>query len=131
MEVVFALDSDADAASTFKQNRPGATFESRDIRDVTEESVSKRVVAQLPQPVLFSGCAPCQPFIRRNTTRPEPDEDERVPLLQDFLIFIRACEPDIVFVENVAGIQDVRPTRIRPRTPFWTRRARLRARESK
>ena len=58
---------------------------------------------------MFCGCAPCQPFTKHNTIRPERDEDDRVPLLLDFLRFIRRCEPDIVFVENVPGIQNVCP----------------------
>ena len=109
MEVVFALDSDIDAARTFKRNFPSTTFESRDIRLVEEDSVHKLVVEQRPHPILFCGCAPCQPFTRQNTTRPDPHEDERVPLLLEFLRFIRRCEPDIAFVENVPGIQNVCP----------------------
>lgn len=109
MEVVFALDWDDDAASTFNRNFPSAAFEPRDIRLVEEDSVLKRVADQRPLPVLFSGCAPCQPFTRHNTTRPAPLEDDRVSLLLEFLRFIQACEPDIVFVENVPGIQNVCP----------------------
>ena len=109
MDVVFGLDSDADVARTFKRNFPSATFESRDIRLVEENSVHRLVVEQRPHLVLFCGCAPCQPFTRQNTTRPEPHEDDRVPLLLDFLRFIRKCAPDIVFVENVPGIQNVCP----------------------
>ncbi len=109
MEVVFALDWDADAARTFKHNFPSATFEPKDIRLVEEDSVQKLVAAQRPQPVLFCGCAPCQPFTKQNTTRPNPHEDDRVPLLLEFLRFIQRCKPDIVFVENVPGIQDFSP----------------------
>lgn len=109
MDVVFALDWDADAGRTFKRNFPKATFESRDIREVDEDHVHALVAEQHPHHVLFCGCAPCQPFSKQNTTRPEPDEDDRVPLLLDFLRFIRNCEPDIVFVENVPGIQKVHP----------------------
>ena len=109
MEVVFALDWNADAERTFRQNFPSATFKAGDIRQIEENAVRKLVDRERPHPVLFCGCAPCQPFSRQNTTRPRPDEDERVPLLLEFLRFIRKCEPDIVFVENVPGIQDVSP----------------------
>ena len=109
MDIVFALDWDADAERTFQRNFPSAAFESRDIREVEEDSVHKLVVKHRLHPVLFCGCAPCQPFTKQNTTRPEPEEDERVPLLLEFLRFIRKCEPDIVFVENVPGIQNVCP----------------------
>ncbi len=109
MDVVFALDWDTDAADSFKLNFPAAAFELGDIRRVNENSIRKLVDRQRPHPVLFCGCAPCQPFTRQNTTRPAPAEDERVPLLLEFLRFIRKCEPDIVFVENVPGIQNVCP----------------------
>ena len=109
MDVVFALDWDADAGRTFKRNFPKATFESTDIRNVDEDRVHELVAEQHPHHVLFCGCAPCQPFTRQNTTRPEPDKDDRVPLLLEFLRFIRRCEPDVVFVENVPGIQNVHP----------------------
>lgn len=109
MDVVFALDWDADAGRTFKRNFPSATFMAEDIRQVDEDSIRELVDQQRPHPVLFCGCAPCQPFTRHNTTRPEPDDDDRVPLLLEFLRFIRKCQPDIVFVENVPGIQNVSP----------------------
>ena len=109
MDVAFAVDWDADASQTYKRNFPRAIFDSKDIRKVHEDRVHKLVAEQRPHHVLFCGCAPCQPFTKQNTTRPEPDEDDRVPLLLEFLRFIRRCQPDVVFVENVPGIQNVRP----------------------
>ena len=108
MDVVFALDSDSDAKQTFELNFPAATFEPADIRDTSEDVAYELVAKQRPNPILFCGCAPCQPFTKHNTVRPERDEDDRVPLLLDFLRFIQRCEPDIVFVENVPGIQNLR-----------------------
>ena len=109
MDIVFALDWDADAGRTFQRNFPEATFEAKDIREVDEATVHKLMAEHRPSPVLFCGCAPCQPFTKQNTTRPDPNEDDRVPLLLEFLGFIQRCQPDIVFVENVPGIQNVRP----------------------
>ncbi len=62
MEVSFALDRDPDARKTFKANFPDAHFEFADIREIDIEAVRLRVEAAHPEPVLFSGCAPCQPF---------------------------------------------------------------------
>ena len=109
MDVVFALDWDSDARQTFGLNFPAATFEPTDIRDTSDDVLYELVAKQRPNPILFCGCAPCQPFTKHNTIRPERDEDDRVPLLLDFLRFIQRCEPDIVFVENVPGIQNVCP----------------------
>ena len=108
MEVVFALDWDPDAKETFEKNFPSAKFVFTDIRNTTVDSVHKLVASATPHPVLFCGCAPCQPFSKQNTTLPEPDKDDRVPLLLEFLRFIQGCKPDIVFVENVPGIQKLR-----------------------
>ena len=105
MEISFALDNDPDAKATFEANFPGTHFEYADIRDISVDAVRLRVEAERPNPVLFSGCAPCQPFTKQNTKRPELDHDERVPLLARFGSFVESCRPDLVFVENVPGLQ--------------------------
>ena len=105
MEIVYALDRDADAESTFRKNFPSSTFERNDIRNASVGKVRRLTDDRRPAPILFCGCAPCQPFTRQNTTQPAPDEDERVPLLSYFSRFIEECKPDVVFVENVPGLQ--------------------------
>ena len=105
MEIVYALDRDTDSARTFEMNFPSSCFERTDIREASVDTVCRLIDDLRPAPILFCGCAPCQPFTKQNTTRPEPDEDERVPLLSHFARFIEECEPDVVFVENVPGMQ--------------------------
>ncbi|MCY3773075.1 MAG: DNA cytosine methyltransferase [Gemmatimonadetes bacterium] len=105
MGISFALDHDANARKSFKANFPDVHFEPEDIRDVSVELVRQRVDSERPSPVLFSGCAPCQPFSKQKTKRPSLDEDERVPLLAHFARFVEGCKPDLVFVENVPGLQ--------------------------
>ena len=105
MEIAFALDHDADARASFEANFPDAHFEFADIRKVSVEAVRSRVEAERSYPSLFSGCAPCQPFTKQNTTRPKLDRDERVPLLTYFARLVEECQPDLVFVENVPGLQ--------------------------
>lgn len=115
MEIAFALDHDADAKATFRANFPKAHFELAKIQRVDAEDIRRRVDAARPRPVLFSGCAPCQPFSRQKTTRPPLDDDERAPLLTAFARLVAACKPDIVFVENVPGIESPGSG---PRQPF-------------
>ena len=105
MEISFALEHDAEAKATFEANFPGAHFEFADIRNVSVDAVRFRVEAERPNPVLFSGCAPCQPFTKQNTKRPKLDQDERVLLLARFGHLVESCRPDLVFVENVPGLQ--------------------------
>lgn len=105
MDIAFALDRDPDAKKTFQANFPNAHFEFTDIYEVDCEAVRIRVTKEQPNPVLFSGCAPCQPFTKQVTRRPKPEQDERVPLLTHFADLVECCRPDLVFVENVPGLQ--------------------------
>ena len=105
MDIVFALDWDQDSQLTFQTNFPSVHFELADIRETSPSYIRSLVDAQRPDPVLFCGCAPCQPFTKQNTTRRPDDKDDRLPLLSYFADLVERCEPDIVFVENVPGLQ--------------------------
>ena len=105
MDLVFALDCDPEAKRTYTANFPEVHFELADIRAVGAEQVERRVEAAGTSPVLFCGCAPCQPFTKQNTTHPDAADDDRVPLLLRFADLVEACLPDLVFVENVPGLQ--------------------------
>lgn len=108
MEIVFALDYDEDAKRTFETNFPDTRFDSVDIRTVSVSEICKLVDSHRPAPILFCGCAPCQPFTKQNTIQPEPSDDDRVPLLSYFTKLVESCRPDIVFFENVPGIQSIK-----------------------
>ena len=105
MDIAFALDFDSDSQLTFEVNFPSVRFERKDIRELSVDHVKSLVAAESPNPILFCGCAPCQPFTKQNTTNPVWNKDDRVPLLSYFAKFIERCRPDIVFVENVPGLQ--------------------------
>lgn len=105
MDIVLGLDSDVASQRTFQKNFASARFELTDIRTVPTRRIRALVETQRPNPVLFCGCAPCQPFTKQNTVRPARNRDDRVPLLSHFAKMVAACKPDIVFVENVPGIQ--------------------------
>ena len=103
MEIVFALDSDAEAASTFQRNFPEATFFRRDVTKLRADSISKLVGQERTEPILFCGCAPCQPFSQQNGSR--SNKDVRIPLLAHFGRFVKYHKPEFVLVENVPGLQ--------------------------
>jgi len=106
MDIAFALDCDADAKRTFVANFPNADFHFGRIEDAELDQLGALADAARPNPLLFCGCAPCQPFTKQNTTRPAVDDDDRVPLLLHFADIVEACQPDLVFVENVPGMQN-------------------------
>lgn len=103
MSIVAGLDNDPDAAATFRRNFPKAHFFEQDINHVSTNEV-KRILPKNGK-ILFSGCAPCQPFSRQN--RSQDKKDPRRRLLEEFQRFVMALKPDYVVVENVPGLQKV------------------------
>ena len=102
---VFALDSDVDAAETFRHNFPETVFSSSDITQFQSEEIEDLVGSYDVK--LFCGCAPCQPFTRQNTQKPDKRTDTRRSLLSRFGLLVEKHRPDYIFVENVPGIQKV------------------------
>ncbi|GAB2565045.1 DNA cytosine methyltransferase [Kribbella endophytica] len=102
MKIAVGLDNDPDAASTYRLNFPDAAFLERDITTVNLSEIADL----LPDgPILFSGCAPCQPFSKQNRSR--GTKDPRRFLLREFQRFVVGLLPDYVVVENVPGLQKV------------------------
>lgn len=105
VEIVAAIDNDPDAAATFKRNFPRALVLCKDVRLVEIDEL--RSVLEAPsrrnRPVLFSACAPCQPFSKQR--RGTVATDDRADLLAELLRFVGAFRPDALFVENVPGLE--------------------------
>ncbi len=59
----------------------------------------------MPRPLLFSACAPCQPFSKQN--RHKKTSDTRVVLLDEFHRFVQYFRPDFLVLENVPGMQKI------------------------
>ncbi len=103
MSIIAGIDNDPDAAATYRLNFPEAKFFERDIREISVREV-KRILPKRGK-VLFSGCAPCQPFSKQNRSR--GGSDPRQFLLAEFERFVIALRPDYVVVENVPGLQKI------------------------
>ncbi|MEY2250380.1 DNA cytosine methyltransferase [Comamonas sediminis] len=104
LEILAGLDIDPAAAATFRTNFPHAHFIEGDVRDL-HTNVLNGFLEKRTMPLLFAGCAPCQPFSKQN--RLQSLEDPRRTLLKEFGRFIKAWMPDFVFVENVPGLQKI------------------------
>lgn len=127
LKPVFALDSDEDAATTFKANFPDVHFSTSDIAQLDTVELDEVILDNQAARTLFCGCAPCQPFTRQNTTKPDTKTDTRRSLLSRFGELVEKYLPDYVFVENVPGIQRVfgnstltRFTRRLEQLEYWT-----------
>ena len=110
-----AIDCEPDSAASFRRNFPEAVVIESDIRDVAADAVED-ALRPFQDPVrLFAGCAPCQPFAGHRHS--PSDRDSRSTLLIEFLRFVKALNPELIFVENVPGMQ--RPSASRgPFTEF-------------
>ena len=104
---VFALDHDKDAENTFRENFPGVRFSRSDIMSFDMSELGDLIRDGEAGGTLFCGCAPCQPFTKQNTTKPDGQKDDRRFLLSRFGELVEHYLPDYVFVENVPGIQTV------------------------
>ncbi|RXH03824.1 DNA cytosine methyltransferase [Bradyrhizobium guangzhouense] len=104
LQIVLGLDNDPSASATFRANFPNARFIERDIRQISVEALAPLFVGRT-RPILFSGCAPCQPFSKQN--RHMTSDDPRRTLLAEFERFVDRWLPDFILVENVPGMQRV------------------------
>lgn len=105
LRLVLGIDIDSDAKKTFEKNFPEATFLHKDIRQVAVEDIDVHVERDGHSRLLFSCCAPCQPFSRQNKKR--ETKDSRARLLYEFGRFVEHYLPDFIFLENVPGVQNV------------------------
>lgn len=98
-----AIDWEPDAVATFRLNFPATDVIERDIHDLEVDEVQAALRPSGDGVRLFAGCAPCQPFARH---RHEPMHyDGRSFLLLEFLRFVKALNPELIFVENVPGMR--------------------------
>ena len=94
--VVGAVDIDATACATYRDNHPGIKLVEDDIRAVDPTIF----LSLLPDGLdLLAVCAPCQPFSRRNRDR--STSDARREFVLAALPFIDVLRPAVVFFENV------------------------------
>ena len=108
MKILLGIDQDVEAGSTYRLNFPKAGFICRDIRQISTWELEPYIHRPRHRPLLFSACAPCQPFSKQN--REQSASDARATLLDDFLRFVRRFRPDYIFLENVPGIQRIDPS---------------------
>ncbi|MCG8638004.1 MAG: DNA cytosine methyltransferase [Desulfobacterales bacterium] len=103
LDLICAIDNDSDAAATYEHNFPDTTFINQDITQIDTEEISSHIKSCQNAPILFSGCAPCQPFSKQKTQK--KDQDHRIYLLNEFKRFVAKYLPQYIFIENVPGLQ--------------------------
>ena len=106
MEIALGLDNDPDAGRTYRANFPEAAFLGVDIQKLPTRSLDSFVRCSDDHPLLFSACAPCQPFSRQRRGVTASDDD-RFGLLTHLLRFVKEYQPEFLFVENVPGLREI------------------------
>lgn len=104
IKILSGIDNDLDSAKSFKANFPEATFYRQDITKMACDELILNIDRNKDK-LLFSGCAPCQPFSKQN--KKSTSNDSRTALIFEFFRFIKHWLPDYVFIENVPGMQKV------------------------
>jgi DNA (cytosine-5)-methyltransferase 1 len=105
IEVVRGIDIDSSCREVYEKNIRGADFLCADISTLKPEEALEGIKRRKNDLLLFSACAPCQPFSAH--AKPSVD-DSRRSLLLKFAKFVRYHEPEFLFIENVPGIQNVK-----------------------
>jgi DNA (cytosine-5)-methyltransferase 1 len=103
MRILAGIDNDSSSGATFEKNFSEATFVSSDICSMKPADLSTVMESAASSPVVFSACAPCQPFSKQR--RETKTDDDRVPLLLEFYRFVKYFLPVCIFIENVPGMQ--------------------------
>jgi len=103
MRIIAGVDNDLSSGATFAKNFPEAKFIGEDIRKLNPAKLQPIIDSAGTSPLVFSACAPCQPFSKQR--RGPKTADDRVPLLLEFYAFVKRYLPVCIFIENVPGMQ--------------------------
>jgi len=102
LEVVLALECDAQAVATIKLNRPNLPVISRRIEDVTTGEILKLAGLKRGGEFVVSGGPSCQSFSTAGQRR--SIGDPRGNLFRHFLRVVEEAQPKFFIMENVKGM---------------------------
>lgn len=99
VEVVFAIDSNKQAAETYMHNSQDITFITDDIRDTNPRDYVEDT------PFILFGGPPCQGFSVSNTKTRNLDNKNN-SLFQEFVRYVKELQPAWFVFENVEGFKN-------------------------
>lgn len=102
-ETCFSTDVEKWAESTIVHNRPNWNFYREDITQL-EPSLVKSIIGQSPDVII--GGPPCQPFSVAG--KQKATKDPLGVLYRDYISHVNALKPEIVVMENVYGLAQVK-----------------------
>jgi DNA (cytosine-5)-methyltransferase 1 len=107
-KLVLGIDHEPDAARTFRDNFPGVAAIEKPIESIRSKDLLRFIPKNRSSPLLFSACAPCQPFSKQNKLKVRRiTRTHKASLLDQLHRFISFYRPEYVFLENVPGLQNI------------------------
>jgi len=100
VNVVWANEMDADAASTYINNNPKTVLRQADIKTVKKDL---HILAQKDIDLVFGG-PPCQGFSVAGKMNPD---DDRSKLIWEFFDVVRILKPSVFVMENVKALGEL------------------------
>ena len=104
LDVVAGIDNDNSCKYGYEYNNK-AKFIHKDILQVSAKEINKLFGAKKETIRVLVGCAPCQPFSRLNLKQITTQQLEPIG---KFANLIKETLPDIVSMENVSGLADMK-----------------------
>ena len=101
-KLIGAVDLNADAAATAKQNHPDACVLNSDLSGLSPRQFAKMLPSA--EVGLIIGGPPCQGFSSLRPFRSSDFEDPRNSLFEQFAAFVAYFRPAVFVLENVVGI---------------------------
>ncbi len=101
VSVCAGIDTSESCEFPYSKNNEGALFIAKDVALVTASELKELWGDSKFR--LLAGCAPCQPFSTYSQKR-IPEEDNRYPLMKEFLRLIEETLPEYVTMENVPNV---------------------------
>jgi DNA (cytosine-5)-methyltransferase 1 len=101
-QVISAVELDAGAVATYRNNHPDVLVKHEDIRRLSPLALKRTLGLRAGELDLLAGCPPCQGFSTLRTLNGAKDNaDRRNRLIYQMLRFARAFRPKAVMMENV------------------------------
>jgi DNA (cytosine-5)-methyltransferase 1 len=98
---LLAVEWDANAADTFRDNFPGVPVFQGDIKDLTVEQICELANIKPKELDVFDGSPPCQGF---STAGRRQLDDPRNQLFREFTRLLSGLQPKVFVMENVSGM---------------------------
>lgn len=103
--VVGAVEIDALAAETYRENHPEVCLWQKDIRKLSGAELRRVLKLRKGQLDLLAGCPPCQGFSSMRTRNGSSRvRDDRNDLVFDYLRMVKAFRPKALLLENVPAL---------------------------